>query len=435
MGRIKLEWTNSCDIGETLYQTGHTCVIYFDTIIGLPKTFHQTEGIENGDGDLTTTFQRRTKTYEMTVLVPEYVLDALQDVRLHDNIKITSVSPYRVYEVIDKATFTVESTFEFDAQCMATAIITFEAHEVLIKSGCCTLFDLPPCYYDFVIQTIGCGSPLPTSGMKIGQFFLLGGPSVPYPGYFDLVMYQYTAAGWVVASPQPEVGDYICCMSDVNPGECDAIYLFESIPDPYPTGNGSGPNVEVYSLIPSVIELITTPGTDAAKVRIRAPRGSWNTLMISANCVDFTTINPIELSDEELQLTGLDFTIPVACGEYCIKLISRKTGCTSLEHDFTFFRTPDPLTIWTYVDRVFLANACPIPVWLPFGSQQVYLILPELVCTNDPAICDHQNEVILRDPTGAHPLMYLVPSACDVVFDLSTGDKYLWTGSEWQIIP
>lgn len=434
MGRIKLEWRNSCDIGETLYQTAYTNVLYFDTIIGLPRTIHQTEGIENGDGDFTTTFQRRAKTYEMTVYVPEYVLDALQDVRLHDTIKITSVTPYRVYEVVDKTTFQVESNFEFDAQCMATAVITFEAHEVLIKSGCCTKFDLPPCYYDFVWQTIGCGAPLPASA-KLGQYFLFGGQSTPYPGYYDFTMYQYGAGGWSPSTVQPAVGDYICCMSEVNPGECDAIYLFESIPDPYPTGNGSGPNVEIYSLIPSVLELITSTVAGTGHIKIRAPRGTWNTLMISGNCTDYTTINTTEISDEELQLVGLDFTLPVACGEFCIKLVSRKTGCVSLEQDFPLFAAPDNYSIWLYVDRVYLANACPIPFWQPWGSQQVYLILEESPCTNDPAICGHMNEVILRNPLGGHPLMYLTPSACDVVQELATGDKYIWTGTTWQKFP
>lgn len=433
MGRIKLEWRNSCDIGDKLYQTGYTNVLYFDTIIGIPKTTHQTEGIENGDGAITTTFQRRTKAYEMTVLIPEYVLDALQDVRLHDTIKITSIEPYRVYEVTDKTTFQVDSNFEFDSQCMATAIISFEADEVLIKSGCCTKFDLPSCYYDTQISTIGCGSSLPINA-KIGQYYLLGGPSASYPGYYDFVLYQYLAyaPGWAVAAQQPNNGDYICCMSSDNPGECDAIYMFETIPDPFPTSNGQGQTVNVYSLIPSIIELVTSTVDGTGNIKIRAPRGSWNTLMISGNCTDYTTINTTEVSDDELYLNGIDFVLPVACGEYCIKLVSRKTGCVSLDYDFTLFAIPDNYSIWNYVDRVYLANACPIPFWQPFGSQQVYLILPESPCTNDPAICSHLNELILRSPVAGHALIYLTPSVCDVVQELATGDKYLWTGSEWQ---
>lgn len=428
MARIKIEWGNSCDIGNTLYEQGFTNSIYFDTIIGLPKTNHLTEANENGAGELITTFQRRTKTFQFEVFIPEYVVDALQDIRLHNRIRIIQLDPLIVYEVVDNTTFSVETNFEF-AGCFADTIVTFTAREVIVKTGCCTNLGLSKCWDDCAF-TGSCSATFPVAP-RVGQIVLIGGPSLDYEGFFSFFIYQYTTDGWQLVDPV--INRCFCCLADA--GGCDTIYLYEEIPNPWPTGNGLDETIQVWSQIPSIISVEAIDSTHVL-IKVRGAQGSWCQLETSIDGGgSWTVVNATEISDNELLITGLVVEVP-ACGEYLLRLTCRKTGCSDLEKTFEMFQIPSPLVIWVYVDNVFTANLCPLPIAIPGFPAPSYLILPSIPCTNPigAAICSHINEVITRNPlTGA--LLYLTPSDCDVVRDTSSGDYYIWnaTAGEWQV--
>lgn len=418
MGIIKLEWGNSCDIGDTMYQTGFKNVLYFDTIIGLPQTKTLTEGTQNGEGKLIPSFQRRAKAYEFQVFVPEYVIDALGDVRLHDNIRITQMDPYLIYEVTDRTSFVVSSSFEF-VGCNAHAVVSFEASEVVIKTGCCGAIGLPPCPSpDFTVTA--CGDEHPSSP-AIGDLFLFGGPKTGHPGYFDFTMQEWTGVSW--EAREVEYGQFVYCG--------DVIYYFQQVPSGSET-------VDVYAPINTILSIESLSAT-SIKVKFKAAPGTWNFVEYSGDCSTYDTVNDPELYADDLEFTGITIDPVTECGNYCLKLISRKTGCPDLETIFTLTRIQDPLVIDLYVSRVYLANACPVPFWQLTPPTKVYLILPETPCTNVPEICDHQNEIITRNPLD-HTLFYFSPTDCMTIYDKATGDVWTWNPDgngglgEWQRI-
>jgi len=86
---IKLEWWNSCDIDDILYQTDFKQRMFLKCDVGKPVYPVDEEGSNDGDGEFTPTFQKWQKQYSLTFLIYEYQMDAISLIPLHDNIWIT----------------------------------------------------------------------------------------------------------------------------------------------------------------------------------------------------------------------------------------------------------------------------------------------------------------------------------------------------------
>lgn len=132
---IKLEWSNSCDLGGIYYQSGFSNKLYFDTNIGNPSYEEEIEEQYNGDGVLIATFQRLVKNYNFQVYAPEYIIDALKLMQLHDTITITFLDGTYSGEIRNVK---VDVSFEdISNQCMALATISFQQDDQVVKTNCC----------------------------------------------------------------------------------------------------------------------------------------------------------------------------------------------------------------------------------------------------------------------------------------------------------
>ncbi len=85
---IILDISNTCDLGDTLYQFGFRQRLYLDAIITNPDYSVTQEGIENGNKGFKQTFAQFKKRHKMDFIAPEYLLDALTLLPLHDYITI-----------------------------------------------------------------------------------------------------------------------------------------------------------------------------------------------------------------------------------------------------------------------------------------------------------------------------------------------------------
>lgn len=132
---IKLEWTNSCDLGGIYYQGGFTNKLFFDTNVGNPTYEEEIEEQYNGDGVLISTFQRLVKIYKFQVFVPEYIADALKLMQLHDTVTLTFLDGSYSGTIRNiKADISFE---DISNDCMALATISFQQDDQVVKTNCC----------------------------------------------------------------------------------------------------------------------------------------------------------------------------------------------------------------------------------------------------------------------------------------------------------
>lgn len=133
---LTFNFEHSCDLGEIVYEEDDfQQVLYLETE-NMEPTFPYTErGAENGYGLFVPTFQRQDRTYLIkTLLIPQYIVDVLHRLKLHDTIVLTDlVGDSSTVDEID-----VEHDWQFDDKYYALATITVNLGEEIIVSGCCT---------------------------------------------------------------------------------------------------------------------------------------------------------------------------------------------------------------------------------------------------------------------------------------------------------
>lgn len=132
---ITIEWWNSTDIGNTIYSRGFRQQLILDTVLGVPEILEVIVGDSDGEGGVIPSFQRRSKQYKFEVFVPEYIVDALNDIRLHDNINITD-SLGIVYPVANRNTFEVGGGTWSSTGCNKLLTIAFQTGERVIRTNC-----------------------------------------------------------------------------------------------------------------------------------------------------------------------------------------------------------------------------------------------------------------------------------------------------------
>lgn len=135
MNLIKLEWWNTCDLGNIYYLGGFRNKIYLDAIIGEPSWDELEEGAENGDGLFVQDYFRSKKRYQFKCLVPEYLVDALKLIPAHDNKRISYTNGLFNAD-IDYCQVDVEWQDESNG-CLGLVTFAFETGDQVVKTNCC----------------------------------------------------------------------------------------------------------------------------------------------------------------------------------------------------------------------------------------------------------------------------------------------------------
>lgn len=148
---IKLEWWNSCDIGDIIYQTDFAQWMYVKADVGKPIYSIQKEGSNDGFDEFIATFMKWKKTYKIRIIVNEPQLDALTLIPLHDNIWI-----YLQNGTNAKIKDLTISEPQWD-NCGCHAVIDIEfTKDYLITTKCCVNKSITPIlpYHDPILIQI-----------------------------------------------------------------------------------------------------------------------------------------------------------------------------------------------------------------------------------------------------------------------------------------
>lgn len=130
---VKMEWWNDCDTGNIIYQTGYKNLIYLDTDVVQNQPTIEETGIENGYGEFVQTGSRWVDNYSVEDVVPEFVMQALLMLRMHEKIKLTL--PHLVQNGFVRAA-KITATPEKQGN-LYTIDMTLEQDIRLIKYNCC----------------------------------------------------------------------------------------------------------------------------------------------------------------------------------------------------------------------------------------------------------------------------------------------------------
>ena len=145
---LKFEYWNTCDLGNIYYQGGQHFIFYLDADVGEPIHEEVEEGQENGDGDFIPTYRRQMKRYRIrTGLIPDYLIDAIQRMKLHDHIELT----FKSGEVEQIYNVDCEAEWQFEKYAwQGTVALTFDMDESITVGACCdnlTVTDAIPEWY------------------------------------------------------------------------------------------------------------------------------------------------------------------------------------------------------------------------------------------------------------------------------------------------
>lgn len=147
-----LEWSNSCDIGDTVYQTlvasDYINRMYIDSDLSKPIYPFKEEGEEDGNFKLNVLFQKWEKQVSLIVAsCPEFIVDALTSIRLNDTIYLTR--PLRkkqivVTDAIEIEKVETELTSIFN-DCSTNCELKITLKDKIVDSTCCENTSLPSC--------------------------------------------------------------------------------------------------------------------------------------------------------------------------------------------------------------------------------------------------------------------------------------------------
>ena len=142
---LKFEYWNTCDLGKIYYQDGMKFKFYLDADILEPYHEDIEDGQEDGEGRFIATYRRQVKRYRIrTGLLPDYLIDAIQRMKLHDNVELT----FKTGEVEKIHNIEVDVEWQFERMLWQGIMnMTFDIAESVTLSACCDNLvagDLPP---------------------------------------------------------------------------------------------------------------------------------------------------------------------------------------------------------------------------------------------------------------------------------------------------
>lgn len=127
----KIEWHNTCDLADTLYQDGFRQWIYVDADPMLAAYTVAREQYKTHELRQVTKGARIVKEYYLAFLAPEYLLDAVTLLPLMDSAYIYTRDGNAAR--MDDITFEVEWQY---SGCLALITLRFRA-ELITKTACC----------------------------------------------------------------------------------------------------------------------------------------------------------------------------------------------------------------------------------------------------------------------------------------------------------
>ena len=132
---LQLTFSHSCNLGDIKYEDDFEQVIYLDTEAMEPIFPYEEKGQENGYGVFVPTWQKQDKQYIIrTKLVPQFLVDVLHRLKLHDSITLLdNVGDSFAIEEID-----VEHEWQFGDKYYAIVTLTVSLGEKIVITGCCS---------------------------------------------------------------------------------------------------------------------------------------------------------------------------------------------------------------------------------------------------------------------------------------------------------
>ena len=88
MEYICLEYRNSCNFADILYQNAFKQRLFIDATLCRPTYEIEEEGYKDGEGNFISTFQRQWKIFNIEMLCTEQQTDAIFTIPLHDTIYV-----------------------------------------------------------------------------------------------------------------------------------------------------------------------------------------------------------------------------------------------------------------------------------------------------------------------------------------------------------
>lgn len=123
---LRLEWYNTSDIGSFIYSTGYRNLLYLPDSILVEPTYEYEEEAEENGGLPNVSFKKLKKVYRFdTGEVPQYIVDSLHGIPLHNQI---TIGGHEAQEVRVKEDW-------LDGSCYANVEITF-SDSVITTDAC-----------------------------------------------------------------------------------------------------------------------------------------------------------------------------------------------------------------------------------------------------------------------------------------------------------
>ena len=131
MDYICLEYRNSCNFADILYQNAFKQRLFIDATLCRPTYEIEEEGYKDGEGNFISTFQRQWKIFNIEMLCTEQQTDAIFTIPLHDTIYV-----YLQNGEYDQV-YDLEVKKEDLTAGISKVILNFRTR-YLLKTNCCT---------------------------------------------------------------------------------------------------------------------------------------------------------------------------------------------------------------------------------------------------------------------------------------------------------
>lgn len=147
-----MEWSNTCDLSDVIYQPIDGCSyknrMYIDAELLKPEYPFKEEGEEDGNFKLNILFQKWEKKQALMVAkCPEFIVDSLTAIRLHDTITVTKSLRKKQIQVlapieVEKVEYENTSIF---SDCATNVELNILLKDLIVDSTCCSDIELPSC--------------------------------------------------------------------------------------------------------------------------------------------------------------------------------------------------------------------------------------------------------------------------------------------------
>lgn len=172
---VMLEWFNNCDLSDVIYQTINSNAyknrMYIDGPISKPEYPFKEEGAEDGNLDFNVTFQKWEKKEILTIAkCPDFIVDSLTTMKLHDTIEVTK--PLRKKQLSVLSAYEIKS-MEFEVIPVMNDFannveIKMLLNDKVIDSTCCKNTPISTCREcDYTVDEAG----VLTGDLYFGELF------------------------------------------------------------------------------------------------------------------------------------------------------------------------------------------------------------------------------------------------------------------------